>query len=249
MKRYVRSAWALALVGAMLAPAMAAAQANKPVVAVLSFDNNSIGRNASDYNGIGKGLQDFLTTDLAAAGKVSVVDRDRIEQVMKEQGMIKQGAVDPATAVKLGKILGVQYMITGGFMTDGHGRVVATARSINVSTTRVTNPEKVEGSDGDVLGIMNQLASKVTDGMKLPALETGGNMGMNTSKPAKQTEMGSTHVKMDLRTAMLYSKALDAQDSGNNAKAAELFRQVVNKFPNYTPAKDHLAKVSGTSGD
>lgn len=251
MKRFVRSAWALALAGAMVAPAMAAAQgAKKSVVAVVPFDNNSIGKDAADYNGVGKGLQDFLITGLAGGSKVTVVDRDQIQRVLQEQNLIKQGSIDPATAVRLGKILGVQYMITGGFMSDGRGHVVATGRSINVSTTQVSNPVKVQGSDKDVLGVMNQLADKITAEMKLPALETGNNMGMNApAKPAEEKKVATTNVKMDLRTAMLYSKALDAQDSGDKAKAAELFRQVVSKFPDYSPAKDHLAKVTSPSSD
>jgi TolB-like protein len=249
MKRFVRTAWALALVGAFVAPAMAAAQANKPVVAVLAFDNNSIGKDHADYEGIGKGLQDFLTNDLVGNPSVTVVDRDRIQQVLQEQNMAKQGMIDPQTAVRVGKLLGAQYMITGGFLSDGRGHVVATAHSINVETGQVGNPQKVTGSDNDVLGIMSQLTDKVTKDMKLPAMNHGSGMGMmkDESKPAEK--MGSKDVKMDLRTAMLYSKALDAQDSGDKAKATELFNQVLSKFPDYTPAKTHLAKVSGASSE
>jgi TolB-like protein len=258
MKRFVRSAWALAIAGAFVAPTMAAAQANKPVVAVLSFDNNSIGKDHADYDGVGKGLQDFLTNDLVTNNTFTVVDRDRIQQVLKEQDLAKQGSIDPQTAVRIGKILGAQYMITGGFMSDGRGKVVATARAINVETTQITNPQKVTGSADDVLGLIAQLSTKVSSDMKLPAMKHDmgmGNMdmgGMHETKPAaaKPAETKpAPQVKMDLRTAMLYSKALDAQDAGDSTKATELFSQVLAKFPDYTPARQHLAKVSGSSGD
>ncbi|MDE3216965.1 MAG: hypothetical protein KGO03_11225, partial [Gemmatimonadota bacterium] len=98
MMRFVRTAWALALAGAMVAPATAAAQgAKKPVVVVLGFDNNSIGKDAADYNGIGKAIQDMLITDMAGNGNVTLVDRDKIQQLLQEQNLVRQGAVDPET--------------------------------------------------------------------------------------------------------------------------------------------------------
>lgn len=48
----------------------AASQDVRPTVAVLYFDNNSIGRDAADYAGMGKGVADLLITDLSAAANV-----------------------------------------------------------------------------------------------------------------------------------------------------------------------------------
>jgi TolB-like protein len=246
MKQFVRMAWALVVAGALAAPAAAAAQgANKPVVAVLSFDNNSIGKDAADYNGIGKGIQDMLITDMSGSGNVTLVDRDHIQQVLQEQHLVKQGAVDPQTAIRIGKLLGAQYMITGGFMSDGRGSMVLTARSIEVETSRIANPQRVQQKTDDVLGLIAQLSAKVSKDMKLPAMDHG--TGAVDNK--KMGDVGAKpQQKMDLPTAMLYAKALDAKDSGDNAKAVTLFRQVLDKFPDYTPAKQNLAKVV-KSGD
>ncbi len=41
------------------------------------------------------------------SSKFSVVERDKLALVMKEQGLGSSGAVDPATAAKVGRILGV----------------------------------------------------------------------------------------------------------------------------------------------
>jgi TolA-binding protein len=54
---------------------------------------------------------------------------------------------------------------------------------------------------------------------------------------------------MDLKTAMLYSKALEEQDNGNTTKAAELYRQVLDKFPEYSPAQQGLRRAASKSGD
>jgi hypothetical protein len=50
--------------------------------------------------------------------------------------------------------------------------------------------------------------------------------------------------KMDLRTALLYSRALEEQDAGNSTRARELYNQVLDKFPNYAPAVKAVAKLS-----
>src|SRR4029077_15665800 len=48
------------------------------------------------------------------SSKFSVIERDKLNLVLKEQGLAQTGAVDPATAAKVGKLLGVKYIIMGG---------------------------------------------------------------------------------------------------------------------------------------
>src|SRR5256885_6145350 len=123
MRKFVRSLFAVA---ALAVPAISQAQ-SKPVVAVLYFDNTSIGKDRADYDGVGKGIADMLITDMASNPNVRVVERERVQALLTEQSLTKAGTIDPQTAIRLGKIVGAQYMITGGFMSAGHGRYVLTA--------------------------------------------------------------------------------------------------------------------------
>lgn len=282
MRSLVRVALALASV-ALFAPAIAAAQA-KPVVAVMYFDNNSIGKDRADFEGIGKGLADMLITDMAQNPNVRVVERERIQALVTEQGLVKSGAIDPQTAIRLGKIIGAQYMITGGFMSDGRGSYVLTARAINVETSQITSPTRITSKGDDVLALLNQLSTKLNTEMKLPALRVGdaGSMGttpagqpasaapavtpvtpvtvaeakpadakpseakmpITKEKPAMQVAQAKSTRKMDMKTAMLYSKALEEEDAGNKAKAVELYRQVDVKFPDYAPVRKKISSLS-----
>src|SRR6058998_1454302 len=137
-ERTSMKAW-VAIGALTAAPALAAAQANTPVVAVLYFDNNSFGKDHSDYDGLGKGIADLLINDMASNAAMRVVERDRIQTVLQEQELVKAKSIDPQTAVRLGKLLGAQYMITGGFMSDGKGTLVLTSRVISVETSAITN--------------------------------------------------------------------------------------------------------------
>jgi TolB-like protein len=274
MRSLVRGAMALASV-AMFAPALADAQA-KPVVAVLYFDNNSIGKDHADYDGVGKGMAELMVNDLAQNANVRVVERERVQALVVEQNLTKQGSIDPQTAIRLGKIVGAQYMITGGFMSDGRGNFVLTARTINVETSQIGNPTRINTKGDDVLGMIAQLSAKMTAEMKIPALSVGQAgvtgatpaslpaqaaapaqdhaqhvaAGKDTTKPAQakpaanpaaakptQQVAQAKRPKMDMKTAMLYSKALEEEDAGNKARAVELYRQVNVVFPNYAPVE------------
>ncbi len=151
---------------ALLFPA-GVANAQGPVVVVFTFTNSSIGAGRSDFDGIATGVQDLLITDLASNASIRLVDRARINAVLQEQNLAKNGQLDQATAARVGKILGAQYAITGGFMAAGKGQAVLTGRTIDLETTQIANPEKITGNSDDVLGMIAQLSSKLTSDMKL----------------------------------------------------------------------------------
>jgi TolB-like protein len=260
--RRILSLSACGLAAIVAAPTYAIAQANAPVVAVLYFDNNSFGKDRADFDGLGKGIADLLITDMASNPTMRIVERDRIQSVLQEQSLTRAGSVDPQTAVRLGKILGAQYMITGGFMSDSKGSLILTSRVINVETSAITNPVKLQAKGDDVLGLIAQLSTRLNGELKLPALprQTGNaspkqESDSGATKQAKQPARAATNVaqgrspksqKLDVRTALLYSKALDEQDSGNPKQAADLYRAVLEKFPDFGPAKANLAKVESS---
>src|SRR3954464_13016427 len=86
-------------------------------IAIWEFDNNA----AHTYwysDKLGPAARNIIDTAFSEnkllASKFSVVERDKLNLVLKEQGLAQTGAVDPATAAKVGKILGVKYIILGG---------------------------------------------------------------------------------------------------------------------------------------
>ncbi|HEY9227429.1 MAG TPA: CsgG/HfaB family protein, partial [Gemmatimonadaceae bacterium] len=158
----------LGLAATFALPTVALAQAdNRPVVVVFQFDNNSIGAGSADFAGVRTGVQDLLITDLASNAKIRLVDRAHLNEVLTEQKMVKDQQVDPATAVRLGKMFGAQYAVTGGFMSDGKGNVVLTGRTIDIETTQIGNPQKIMGKADNVLGVIGDLSTKLSSGMNL----------------------------------------------------------------------------------
>lgn len=261
MRVLVRAAMALASM-AFLAPAVAGAQ-GKPVVAVLYFDNNSIGRDARDYDGVGKGMAELLTNDLLANPNVSVVERERIQALLVEQNLTSQKTIDPATAIRLGKIIGAQYMIYGAFMSDGRGQYVLTAKTVNVESSVISNPTRVTARGDDVLGMIAQLNEKLLSEMKLPALRVGqGGASGAAAQPAGQAaseaaprahaaHAEATPAASESRPAVAQARRTPAKSRKMDMKTAMLYSKALEEEDagNHTRAIELYRQVNQTFPD
>ncbi len=104
-----RSRWlGLLLAGAVLS---GAASAQKPVVGVAEFKNQS----AAGWwrGGVGWELSGMLSNELAGTEKFRVVERSKLETVLREQDLGASGRVRQGTAAQIGQLTGAQYLVLG----------------------------------------------------------------------------------------------------------------------------------------
>ncbi|HEX4772723.1 MAG TPA: CsgG/HfaB family protein [Bryobacteraceae bacterium] len=98
-------------------------QSPKKRVAILDFDFATVQGNIAAIFGtnqdVGKGISDLLVDRLVTDGRFSVVERTAIAKVLAEQNLSNSDRADASTAAKLGKILGVQYIIIGSITQFG----------------------------------------------------------------------------------------------------------------------------------
>lgn len=242
MARLTRTALtALAGAGLMAPLGTVGAQAPRPTVAIMYFNNNVITKDARDYDGLSKGLPDFLITEMSSNSAIRVVERDQVQKLLEEQKLVGGGQVDRESAVKVGKLLGAQHMIFGGFMADPKGNFRIDARAVNVETGAIEFTDRVQDRSENVLGVVGQLATRLNAGLKLPVSPTRtGDLG----PPAGAQQAGAPMAtRLPMRAAVLYGKALDMADKGDKARAVELFGAVLKEFPDYAPARAGMAKV------
>ncbi len=238
----------LAAVVAVAAPVVAHAQTGKPTVAILAFANGSFGKDARDYDGLAKGIPAMLITDMQANPNIRVIERDQVQALVDEQKLVTGGQVDQATAVKIGKLLGVHHMIWGTFMTDPKGNFRVDARAVSVQTGQIEHVERVDDKADNIMTSIGTLATKLNTGLKLPpmpAVRTGSAAPASGSTGAQQAGAPSAApAKLPMRVAVMYGKALDAKDHGEKAKAVEYFNAVLKDFPSYEPAIKEKAGLS-----
>ncbi len=92
-----------------IAPAVAS---SKMRVAIVDFQNNASGPTPVT-DAVRRAITDMFTTELYKTHMYSIVERSRIQAIAREHRLAASGLVDSATAVRLGKLLGVQAIITG----------------------------------------------------------------------------------------------------------------------------------------
>jgi curli biogenesis system outer membrane secretion channel CsgG len=100
-----------------VAPAAHAAGAAKPRVAVLEFVDKST--HYYSWYHVGRAAQDMMVTALVKGDSFRVIDRERLQALMQEKNLSLSGDVDPKTAVKVGKLLGIEYIIVGSITEFG----------------------------------------------------------------------------------------------------------------------------------
>jgi curli biogenesis system outer membrane secretion channel CsgG len=111
MKRFVTLTVLLALLSLFTNVPLADAAGNKIRVAVMDFENNSTWTWWGDK--LGQAAAHEFVTQLLQSGQFTIIEREKIQSVLAEQGLGASGAVTASTAPKIGKLLGVQVIFTG----------------------------------------------------------------------------------------------------------------------------------------
>ncbi len=211
----------------MLALALAtllSASADAPIVSVMYFDNDS---KDQDLEFMRKGLTDLLITDLVAWEGVRVVERTRLEDVLKELDFQQTKYVDKATAAKLGKVLNASYLIYGGMFLTGNkltinARLVSNNGEILLTVKEQDERDKIFDIEQR---LVNQLVAKIDS--KLSAND-------QARRKAKVP---------NLETLVAYGKALDLSDQGKIDEAQAAMRAVVSKSPTFLLGRERQSEL------
>lgn len=68
---------------------------------------------------LGKGMADMLVTDLVKSNNFVVIEREMLDKIMAEQQLTQSGMLAPTSVSKIGKLLGVNLIVTGGVTEFG----------------------------------------------------------------------------------------------------------------------------------
>lgn len=97
------------------------AKAKRTAVAVMDFDFGTVHEHWwGDYD-IGKGMADQVVDALVNDGTFRVMERKKLDTVLAEQDFARSDRADPSAAKlsKIGKVLGIRYVITGSITKFG----------------------------------------------------------------------------------------------------------------------------------
>mgnify|MGYP003880976931 CR=1 FL=1 len=139
-------------VGALIVPA--AAQEVKQRVAI--FDFETVGFKSD----VGKSITEIFRVSMINTGKYRVVERETLDKVLREQNLqVGSAVIDENSAVKIGKILGAEFIIIGNVVKLGETYTINT-RMVDVQTGEViiTAIKTTKGEADQLLGIVREAA-------------------------------------------------------------------------------------------
>ncbi|MBU1077814.1 MAG: CsgG/HfaB family protein [Spirochaetes bacterium] len=89
-------------------------------------------------------ISERITTYIVNLNKLEVIERSQLDKVLKELDLEFTGIIDPATTKQLGKVLGVDAIITGSLIRKKGDEIEVNARVINSETAKVIKAYTVD---------------------------------------------------------------------------------------------------------
>jgi TolB-like protein len=126
------------------------APAPKKTVAILYFDNYT---GSPDYDPLGKGISSMMISDLSSVPEIQLVERDRMQDLLKEIDLQHTKYFDSTTSVKVGHMVGAEYVVVGAFAAvDPQMRI--DTRVVRVATGEIVKTAQEKANRVDALSTM-----------------------------------------------------------------------------------------------
>jgi TolB-like protein len=190
-------------------------------IAVLDFKNRSVD-DKEKFDPMEKGFSELIINQLRGAVQLKVVERERIGWIMEEIGLENTpGKFDVASAVRVGKQLGVHAVVLGSFIKF-KDELWLGARLVKVETSEILATEDVKGDADEFFDLAEKLSMKVAKGVNVNITEA-------------QIEKGTETKSLD--AMMSYSEGLVLVEKGDYDGAVKKFEEALQKDPTYDKAR------------
>jgi len=195
-------------------------------VAIMEFDNYSVGKYQEELGFITKGLADFFEADFSNISSLKVVERDKIDFILKEIELSEAGKVDASTAVRVGKLLGAQLMIFGSIVQLDKNNTKMLCKVVKVETSEILTSVEREGKP-EYFKMEKDMVMELAEKLNLALSD-------DTQEIIKTSGTESTDA------ATLYAKGLFHMDKYDYKKAYEYFKMAYDMDNTFVEAKQKM---------
>jgi len=132
-------------------------------VAIGDFENNT---GLFYLDAWEKSIPDYLKSALSKSSQLIIVERTRLQEVLKEQALSMTGLVDSSTAQKVGDLLGAAYVISGTISQSGDW-IRIDANIVKTETGQLRSEKVQAKGDGylsEMIGLLGQNMNHVLTG-------------------------------------------------------------------------------------
>ena len=190
-------------------------------LAILPLDK---GPSAPDYDGLGYVLSGMLTTDLSHVQAIQLVERQRLDDVLSEVELGTSTFIDPATAAKMGKGLGAEWVLVGAW-TVVKDDLALNARVIVVESGDILVAADAQGPVTDYVTVEKDLIEALLAELPL-TVSSGERRKLIAEAPTE-----------DFQALRQYSDGVAASRKGELEAAQKAFQAALAADPAYADAR------------
>nr|MCU0636691.1 CsgG/HfaB family protein [Gemmatimonadaceae bacterium] len=179
---------------------------------------------------LGFALADLLTTDLARSARLALVERGRLDEVLRELDLARSGRVDSTTAPRVGRLVGARRLILGGIDTLPGGTLRIAARIADVSTGGVAQALDASAPLRDVLAAEKAIAFRLFDA--LGVVLTPAERALVEARPTRS-----------LAALVAYGRGLESELRGDRAGATRDYLRAIDADPDFRRPRERLSET------
>lgn len=179
-----------------------------------------------EYQPLGRGLAELLSTDLALTQRFTVVERTRLSALLEEMRLGVAGYTDPASAARTGRILRAERVVQGRLtVPDPEEELTLNAVIVSSQQPDAVMETMQSGQAEDLLALQVNLTLDLYRqlGVELTATE----IARLRQRPT-----------LNLQAFLAYSRGLVELDRANYTEAAASFQEAAAMDPDFQAAVD-----------
>ena len=181
------------------------------------------------------GLAELLSNDLARSSRLTVVERLRIDAVLRELRLSTTGVVDSASATRVGRLIGARRLIVGGVRQLPGGDLQITAQVADVVTRGVTTAVSARAPLARIIDAEAQLALQIFNALGI------------TLTPGERAAIEAAPTR-NVAALLAYSRGVRDESFGRYGAAAQQYRAALQADPGFIDASVRMSGVESRAG-
>ena len=150
----------------IVAPTLSRAQGPPAGETLCVLDFNRLGEDDS-MDWLRRGLGDMMITAMNRLGPYEVVERERLQQLLREHDLITAGVVEIDAGMKQARLAKAELLLMGNFIKKGE-QITIQVRVLRLSDQDILAMATWEGNPSDVLAAPRLLTQELLENLKHP---------------------------------------------------------------------------------
>jgi TolB-like protein len=201
-------------------------------VGVLPFDQAGLDTSMS---ALGYGLADLLRVDLSKSRQLRIVDRIRLDAIMRELQLAASGRADSTTAPRLGRLVQARRVVYGALNTRG-GSMGVSVGVADAATRQVRPALSATMTLNQILDVEKQIAFRLFE-----------NLGV-TLTPAERAAVEERPTR-NIAALLAYGRAVRYESELRFRDASREYQEAVRLDPGFGLAATRAREVGTLGGN